>query len=223
MKGESCGFAHGQEDLQPLPDMGRTKLCLAMIKGGTCRNPLCNFAHGRHELRRRRDTTSTQQILMDSRGSTGVAFTNPVRFTSNSIAMPSPKPQEPLRPEAVAKIWEKARQNHSILNCGSNSFKGDRNAQKSWAQSTTDELPDLKDDLSLDRQSSDATCPSEDSEKCTEGSQSDMHVNADLLDQGSGYKVSIRDTFLHFDEYKPFVPLRRIGSAPPSTFYSALD
>jgi len=53
------------------------------------------------------------------------------------------------------------------------------------------------------------------SKKGLEVSKSDTYSYVDALRQSSGYKVSIRNTFLQFDDNKPSVPLRRIGSAPP--------
>merc|ERR1711953_1508685 len=102
-------------------------------------------------------------------------------------------------------------------NYGSNSFEGDANAKNYWAYSTTDELPGLEDRLIFDQQSIDATCPSEDSyatdeiENLTDRTPNDACVHVDLLVKHAGYKVGVRDTFLHFDEDKPFIPLRRIG------------
>ena len=50
--GENCNFAHGDQELQQLPDLSKTSLCQKWLQG-TC--PLskgrCRFAHGKGELR----------------------------------------------------------------------------------------------------------------------------------------------------------------------------
>lgn len=51
-RGEMCRFAHGKTDMNPLPDLSRTKLCKELINTGQCSDPTCKFAHTRHELRR---------------------------------------------------------------------------------------------------------------------------------------------------------------------------
>jgi len=50
-KGQGCLFAHGKEELAPLPDLFRTKLCKTLINTGTCEEPDCKFAHNKEELR----------------------------------------------------------------------------------------------------------------------------------------------------------------------------
>lgn len=48
--GDSCPFAHTTEELQPLPDLQKTRLCFAYLRG-KCKDPNCRYAHGRKELR----------------------------------------------------------------------------------------------------------------------------------------------------------------------------
>lgn len=48
-RGARCTFAHGCDNLQPLPDLSYTKLCPQM-EG--CSDPACRFAHCVRELRR---------------------------------------------------------------------------------------------------------------------------------------------------------------------------
>lgn len=49
-KGVLCPYAHGQEDLRPSPDFGRTSICPILRNKGTCNNPDCRYAHSREEL-----------------------------------------------------------------------------------------------------------------------------------------------------------------------------
>lgn len=51
-RGNLCRFAHGSLDMNPLPDLSRTKLCAELINTGQCSDPKCKFAHTRRELRR---------------------------------------------------------------------------------------------------------------------------------------------------------------------------
>lgn len=50
-KGEACPFAHTTSELQPLPDLYRTRICKTLIKNGQCLNSDCRYAHSRKELR----------------------------------------------------------------------------------------------------------------------------------------------------------------------------
>uniref|UniRef100_A0A7S4SUK1 C3H1-type domain-containing protein n=1 Tax=Alexandrium monilatum TaxID=311494 RepID=A0A7S4SUK1_9DINO len=49
-KGGVCSFAHGQMELQPLPDLAGTKLCPRLLHAGVCDEEGCTFAHSREEL-----------------------------------------------------------------------------------------------------------------------------------------------------------------------------
>lgn len=48
--GMSCPFAHSKEELQPPPDLFKTKLCYNFFRQ-RCSDRNCKFAHGYHELR----------------------------------------------------------------------------------------------------------------------------------------------------------------------------
>jgi len=51
-RGMDCKFAHGGEELEVVPDLTKTSICLAW-KVGTCQESAsqCRFAHGKHDLR----------------------------------------------------------------------------------------------------------------------------------------------------------------------------
>lgn len=51
-RGAACHFAHGELELQPLPNLYRTKLCPRLLSSGTCPDPDCRYAHNREELRK---------------------------------------------------------------------------------------------------------------------------------------------------------------------------
>lgn len=51
LSGESCRFAHSLEELRPLPDLRKTKLCSSYSKRVACKNSKCPFAHSPRELR----------------------------------------------------------------------------------------------------------------------------------------------------------------------------
>lgn len=48
--GASCPFAHSQDELMPVPDLAKTKLCYNYFCK-RCTDPRCKFAHGSQELR----------------------------------------------------------------------------------------------------------------------------------------------------------------------------
>jgi hypothetical protein len=50
-KGRECQFAHCMDEMNPLPDLYRTKLCKNLINTGKCDNPTCKYAHNKVELR----------------------------------------------------------------------------------------------------------------------------------------------------------------------------
>jgi hypothetical protein len=50
-RGTACVFAHSAAELQPTPDLTRTKLCKTLISTGKCQNPRCTYAHNKDELR----------------------------------------------------------------------------------------------------------------------------------------------------------------------------
>eukprot|EP00929_Paragymnodinium_shiwhaense_P000920 TRINITY_DN101113_c0_g1_i1.p1 TRINITY_DN101113_c0_g1~~TRINITY_DN101113_c0_g1_i1.p1 ORF type:complete len:358 (-),score=60.50 TRINITY_DN101113_c0_g1_i1:117-1190(-) len=57
-KGSECPFAHGETELQPLPDLRCTKICKILIKTGACQDPTCTYAHTKEELRTIASTSS---------------------------------------------------------------------------------------------------------------------------------------------------------------------
>lgn len=48
--GVSCEFAHGDAELSPAPDVGKTSMCKKWL-AGKCTSDECNFAHGPDQLR----------------------------------------------------------------------------------------------------------------------------------------------------------------------------
>jgi len=50
-RGNDCNFAHDPGDMNPLPDLTRTKLCKTLINTGSCDDPECKYAHNKDELR----------------------------------------------------------------------------------------------------------------------------------------------------------------------------
>mmetsp|Transcript_15977 Transcript_15977/g.37667 ORF Transcript_15977/g.37667 Transcript_15977/m.37667 type:complete len:430 (+) Transcript_15977:98-1387(+) len=48
--GDSCPFAHHEDELQPAPDLYKTRLCHGFHKG-LCKDTDCKYAHGYGELR----------------------------------------------------------------------------------------------------------------------------------------------------------------------------
>jgi len=51
-KGEDCNFAHGNQEMKPIPDLNCTRWCPVLLRQGYCSNrTTCTFAHRRQELR----------------------------------------------------------------------------------------------------------------------------------------------------------------------------
>lgn len=50
-KGATCPFAHESTEINPLPDLHKTKLCKTLINTGKCGDPDCTYAHNKEELR----------------------------------------------------------------------------------------------------------------------------------------------------------------------------
>ncbi|CAE8590048.1 unnamed protein product, partial [Polarella glacialis] len=48
--GPACPFAHSKEEMQPIPDLAKTKLCYNFFRR-RCNDSRCKFAHGSAELR----------------------------------------------------------------------------------------------------------------------------------------------------------------------------
>lgn len=49
--GDTCSYAHTDDEMRSKPDLTRTSMCKAMAKNGECKNPYCRFAHTEAELR----------------------------------------------------------------------------------------------------------------------------------------------------------------------------
>lgn len=61
-RGASCNFAH--EQVAPLPELFRTRLCFAFARKGVCRDgDACKYAHGTEQLR-----TETQPSVQEDTG-----------------------------------------------------------------------------------------------------------------------------------------------------------
>jgi hypothetical protein len=50
-KGQRCGFAHSEEDLNEKPDFSLTRMCKDLLETGMCGDPTCQYAHSTDELR----------------------------------------------------------------------------------------------------------------------------------------------------------------------------
>jgi len=64
-RGDSCQFAHGEQELKPLPDLRYTKVCPLLISTGECNHPDCKYAHGKIDLRER--ISCKKQALSESK------------------------------------------------------------------------------------------------------------------------------------------------------------
>lgn len=68
-RGEACTFAHNSSELQPKPNLFKTRICADLTWGGSCRlGELCTYAHSPEELRPR-SSSARQDDLPASDGS----------------------------------------------------------------------------------------------------------------------------------------------------------
>lgn len=49
--GVGCAFAHGEQDLRPMPDFEFTSVCPSMLASGVCKRKDCRYAHVSGELK----------------------------------------------------------------------------------------------------------------------------------------------------------------------------
>jgi len=50
-KGAACPFAHESTEINPLPDLYKTKVCKTLINTGKCGDADCTYAHSKEEMR----------------------------------------------------------------------------------------------------------------------------------------------------------------------------
>lgn len=105
-RGRDCSFAHGAEEIVATPDLGRTKICPAILRDGRCDNSRCNFAHSKGELRKVvLDAPGNQHRRRNNNnGAAAAAASNKRRPNNNSN--PTQRPSNPPRrssPESMAK------------------------------------------------------------------------------------------------------------------------
>jgi hypothetical protein len=68
MLASSCPFAHTKEELQPAPDLAKTKLCFNFFRR-RCNDSRCKYAHGYQELRATHNVYKTELCRWWSYGS----------------------------------------------------------------------------------------------------------------------------------------------------------
>eukprot|EP00914_Ancora_sagittata_P024067 GHVO01047881.1.p1 GENE.GHVO01047881.1~~GHVO01047881.1.p1 ORF type:complete len:576 (+),score=35.85 GHVO01047881.1:103-1830(+) len=67
-RGDTCRFAHSQQELRTLPDLEKTSLCPTVSKGLKCTSSDCRYAHTVAELRATDDLYKTSLCFMWMRG-----------------------------------------------------------------------------------------------------------------------------------------------------------
>jgi len=103
-RGAACAFAHGDVELNPLPDLSKTKLCPNMNKAGKCpRGDECMFAHSEAELRQYVDHQTDLHAAYQAQ------FCNPLCY-NGEVGLPLPAYyMEPyIGEEAVAEEMKEA-------------------------------------------------------------------------------------------------------------------
>jgi len=68
MLASSCPFAHTKEELQPAPDLAKTRLCFNFFRR-RCNDSRCKYAHGYQELRATNNVYKTELCRWWSHGS----------------------------------------------------------------------------------------------------------------------------------------------------------
>lgn len=99
-KGSDCPFAHGDQELKPLPDLRRTKICKALIKLGACQDPTCTYAHSKEELRTIASTSSFKTKMCRFMAENGHCV---IGSKCNFAHTPDELRERPLEPVKPAK------------------------------------------------------------------------------------------------------------------------
>lgn len=89
IRSEDCNYAHCEEELQPLPDFSRTRLCPFLRETGHCsKGARCNFAHTPEDLRAR--TRGHAQLIEDFKILLAAGAAQ-----GPAAAQPAPQPRAP--------------------------------------------------------------------------------------------------------------------------------
>lgn len=81
-RGKGCTYAHGPEELQPLPNLYKTKMCFELSKNKKCHNPSCQYAHTKSELRNIAYENHQEDEDVDQQG-----FSSPTFFVPNMATL----------------------------------------------------------------------------------------------------------------------------------------
>jgi len=94
-KGTHCNFAHGGADMQPLPDLHRTKLCTTLLQYGICNEINCTFAHSQEELRGYSRDGQRHVSFVDEPDNTMTQHCAPPGTFQGGFGQGEPPPPEP--------------------------------------------------------------------------------------------------------------------------------
>lgn len=231
-RGESCQYAHSKEDLQIAPDLKCTKLCQDLIQTGQCRDPAnCLFAHNKQELRisatcrNRRQALSNMKELKAKSKSEGSSAsrstlqppkfrgtpqskasqgrhaaasecsTAPCSFASNGDNSLEVLPNTPIAVHGFyGEESESSASEFTLSEAGGTSFCSSRGGNTSFCSSIQeDEVESFRDRFK----------------------KMFFWNQADQAEKDIGFRVSVKNTFLDFqdDDTAVFRELRKSCSA----------
>eukprot|EP00747_Dinoflagellata_sp_TGD_P108707 gnl/TRDRNA2_/TRDRNA2_170491_c0_seq3.p1 gnl/TRDRNA2_/TRDRNA2_170491_c0~~gnl/TRDRNA2_/TRDRNA2_170491_c0_seq3.p1 ORF type:complete len:284 (-),score=29.83 gnl/TRDRNA2_/TRDRNA2_170491_c0_seq3:27-878(-) len=84
-RGQRCAFAHHPDELRPLPDFQRTKICPTLLQTGSCAVSDCGFAHSKDELRPSFAQRRLQELIQEEASRTPAQL-QPTRAHQSNIS-----------------------------------------------------------------------------------------------------------------------------------------
>eukprot|EP00931_Biecheleriopsis_adriatica_P057169 TRINITY_DN33906_c0_g1_i1.p1 TRINITY_DN33906_c0_g1~~TRINITY_DN33906_c0_g1_i1.p1 ORF type:complete len:264 (+),score=40.09 TRINITY_DN33906_c0_g1_i1:157-948(+) len=195
-RGANCTFAHSSQELKQQPDFTKTRLCESYQMSGGCQyGDDCKFAHGMDELRQPRQPldSSVTSLPVDEPSFCDMPPVQPLTMSapaSSSAATPGlQSPQKHALHVINALPFTPGIQPR----CHSSGYRND--LPHDWSRQTTDAGQDSNAESRWNRQDTDDT----QLERHSESSEDDEPYQGNLDMDIHGLNVSVRNTFLHFE------------------------
>lgn len=124
-RGQACAFAHSIYEVQPLPDLHKTELCISFKLYGSCRKGnACHYAHGGNELRTHVDRQQSKNKSLS--GCTQVRNNAPSMET-HSVMQTLWSPAVQNQQNLCVRVQDLQLPREFILSSQSNAFVSEKN------------------------------------------------------------------------------------------------